>query len=345
MKAAVIRGPRKIEIEDRPTPVPGKGQALLRIRAVGICGSDIKGFSEENSKARQPGLIIGHEAAGVVVSVGTDVSKFKPGDRAAIDPQVVCGSCPQCASGWTSVCDNKKVIGSSLRGFLDGAMAEYAAIDEGMLHLLPDGLGFEEGAAVEPVSNALHAVERAGIRGGETVVVVGMGTLGLCILQAARLSGAKRIVAFGANSAFRMERARSLGADLVLRSDDQDAERIVRELTGGRGADAAIDAAGNSRALALAVALARKRGRIVAFGNAQASVEMSLLGIVNKELEIVGSSGARADEARRAIELLHSGGIRVSPIITHRFPIEETQRAFELLQEPRNEAIKIIIVP
>lgn len=345
MRAAVIRGARNIVIEERPVPQPREGQVLLRIRAAGICGSDIKGFSEENSKARQPGLIIGHEAAGEVEAVGPGVSALKIGDRVAIDPQVVCGTCPQCAHGWTSVCDNKKVIGSSLRGFLDGAMAEYAALDERMLYPLPDGLGFEEGATVEPVSNALHAVGRAGISGGETVVVVGLGTLGLCIIQAARLAGAERVVAFGANSVFRMEKARSLGADLVLRSGDPDAERIVRETTGGRGADAVIDAAGNSRALALAVSLARKRGRIVAFGNAEAAVELNLLGVVNKELEMRGSSGAGAEEARRAIDLLGSRRLRVDSIITHRFPLADTQRAFELLLAPGNEAVKIIIVP
>ncbi|MFA6505543.1 MAG: alcohol dehydrogenase catalytic domain-containing protein [Treponemataceae bacterium] len=344
MKAAVIRGIRNIVIEDRPIPAPKEGQVLVRIRAIGICGSDIRGFTEENSKARQPGLIIGHEAAGEVVELGRGATKFSAGDRVVVDPQVFCRKCFPCRNGWTSVCDNKKLIGSSLRGFLDGAMAEYAVVAENQLYHLPDLLGFAEGATVEPVSNALHAVARADIKKGDTAVVIGAGTLGLCILQAAASAGAGKIIVIGSSSEKRMTLARELGADVVLKARDADTETRIRELTDGKGADVVIDAAGNEQSLAQAVSVLRKRGKLVAFGNAASTVTVNLMGIINKELEIIGSSGAN-EEVGLAIEYLASKRMNVDPIITHTMKIEDTQRAFELLLEPKHEAIKIIITP
>lgn len=344
MKAVVMRGTRNIAIEDRPIPVPGDGQTLVKIRAAGICGSDLRGFTEENSMARAPGLIIGHEAAGEVVGIGPGVSLVAPGDRVAIDPQLVCGKCLSCLGGRISICDDKKVIGSSLRGFLDGAMAEYAVIHERQLYKLPGSLDFVAGAMIEPVSNALHAVNRAEVDKDDTVVVIGAGTLGLCILQAAKSAGAAKIVVLGSTSDYRLELALKLGADAVIKVSAAEPDAEIRRITGGKGADVVIDAAGYESSFRHAVAMAAKRGRIVLFGNAEEYVKIHLFSIIYKELTLVGSSGAN-EECLQAIDFLASGRIDIEPIVTHRLRLDEVQRAFELLLEPKHEAVKIVLFP
>src|SRR5699024_4486259 len=152
MNAAVIREGKEskvLEIENVEKPQISEDQALIKIKSVGICGSDVQGFYDQTSTKRVPGLIMGHEAAGKVVEVGSNVTKVNPGDRVAIDPQVICGHCDSCKNGWYSVCDNKKIIGSNLKGFMHGTMAEYAAINEKQLYLLPEHVSYEEGSMVE----------------------------------------------------------------------------------------------------------------------------------------------------------------------------------------------------
>lgn len=344
MKAAVMRGHGNIVIEDRPVPEPGTGQALVKVMAAGICGSDLRGYTEENSKARMPGLIIGHEAAGVVMSVGEGTLRVSQGDRVAVDPQVVCGKCLPCRNGWISVCDNKKVIGSSLRGFLDGAMAQYAVIHESQLYKLPDSMSYPEGAMIEPVSNALHAVNRSDIEEGARVVVMGAGTLGLCILQAARMAGAGEVILVGSSSGFRLDLALKLGADKVVKARDLDPVEEVLRISGGKGADVVIDAAGNDVSFRNAVAMSRKRGTIVLFGNADEYVTLNLPAAVYKEISLIGSSGAN-DECVEAIESLASKRFDVGPIITHRMKLADAGTAFELLLKPGHEAVKIILEP
>jgi L-iditol 2-dehydrogenase len=344
MKAAVIRGPKTIVIENRPIPEPLGTQVLIKIGAAGICGSDLRGFMEENSKARMPGLIIGHEAAGEVVELGPGATKFRPGDRVAIDPQVVCGGCYPCRNGWISVCDNKKVIGSSLRGFLDGAMAEYAVIHENQLYELPDSLSFIEGATIEPVSNALHAVKRSGIGLGETVVIIGAGTLGLCILQAAKAAGGVKVVVIGSTSRYRLDLAVKLGADLAIMASETDPILEIKRITAGRGADVVIDAAGYESTCRQGIEMTRKRGRLVLFGNAEEYIKINLFSSIYKELTLLGSSGAN-DECVLAMDFLASKRIRIGPIVTHQMRLEDVNEAFTLLLDPKHEAVKVVLLP
>jgi 2-desacetyl-2-hydroxyethyl bacteriochlorophyllide A dehydrogenase len=343
MKAAVIqqRDRKVLVYEDAPKPVPGEGEALVRVRAVGICGSDVHGFFDQESVARVPGLIMGHEAAGEVVEVSVGVSGLRVGDRVAVDPQVVCGSCESCRRAWPTVCSNKRIIGSALRGFLHGAMADYVAVPASQLYRLPAEVSFEAGALVEPFSNALHVLNRVHLDLGDTVVVLGTGTLGLCLVQAAKLAGAGRVVATDV-SPFRLRKALEVGADVVWHGGPDATARLL-ELTDGRGADVVIEAVGIESTYRQAIDMVRRRGSIMFFGAITQCVKQ-LLPILHKELTLIGCTGA-AQESATAVELMASGRVATDALVTHRFPLSEAQTAFDLLAEPGSEAIKVMLIP
>ena len=346
MKAALIReieGVKKIRIEEAPLPeLPGERHVKVNIGAVGICGSDLHGFYDLSSTARIPGLIMGHEAAGVVTEVGAAVTRVKVGDRVAIDPQVICGTCAQCQKGYYSVCDNKKIIGSNLKGFMNGCMAEFAVVTEKQCFLLPDNLSLEEGAMVEPVSNAIHVLNRVKVNMGDTIVVIGAGTLGLCILQAAKLTGAGRVIVIDLSEK-KLALAKTLGADIVIQAGEDPVARIL-SLTDGLGADIVIEAVGIGATYKQAISLVRKRGSIMFFGATHKEVSLELIPILHKELHLIGCTGAET-ECPTAIDFIASGKINVKPLITHRFALDDTQEAFETMADPGNNAVKVMLIP
>jgi L-iditol 2-dehydrogenase len=341
VKAAVIKGQRHIEIEDRPIPEIQSMQVLVKVGAVGICGSDVHGWQEEKSTARPPGLIMGHEAAGEVFETGTEVVDFKKGDRVAIDPQIFCYNCNACAHGWYTVCENKKVIGSALRGFLNGAMAEYVAVQQNQLFRIPDSLSTSEGAMVEPVSNALHVINRVKFNLGDCVTVIGAGTLGLCIMQAARLAGAGKLVAVDI-SEFRLSVAKKLGADVTINAEKSDPVEEIQRITGGRGSDVVAEAVGIERTYRQAIAMVRKTGSIMVFGALERVVRVDLYPILHKEITLIGCTGA-GWECPPSIALMDSGRINVKPLITHELPLDQAQKAFEIVEDPSENTIKVIL--
>ncbi|MBQ5950946.1 MAG: alcohol dehydrogenase catalytic domain-containing protein [Lachnospiraceae bacterium] len=344
MKAAVIRNkPRRIEIENVIDPVPGEGEYLIQMKAVGLCGSDVHGFLDENSIGRVDGLIMGHEPAGVVVSCGPGAEKFKPGDRVVIDPQFSCGKCYACKHAWYNICEEGGIIGSNLRGFRQGAMAEYVALKERHLHVLPDSMSFEEGALMEPVSNSIHAVNRAGVKIGDKVAVIGAGTIGLCMIQAARAAGAQTVIAVDV-SEFHLELAKQLGADYVVNSRELDPIEAVRSLCGGIGSDVTIESAGFGETYRQACLMTRKRGTLVFFGAASDEVKsFHLYPILHRELNCVGCTGFDV-ELDMGIAMVNSGKINVKPLITHRFSFTQTGEAIRTVVEKPNEVLKVVLV-
>lgn len=344
MRASVIRdqGGKHLVYQDVERPVLTDDQVLVKVGAVGICGSDLHGFLDPHSTARVPGLIMGHEAAGEVEEVQDHVKGLAVGDRVAIDPQVVCGVCDSCLRGWTTVCDNKKIIGSALRGFLHGAMADYIAVSAKQVYVLPDHVSLAEGALVEPLSNAFHVVNRVKFDLGSTVVVIGAGTLGLCLLQAAKLAGAGQVIVSDL-SPFRLGLAKQLGATLTLHSNDSVVQAVM-DATAGRGADVVIEAVGIETTYQQAIAMTRKRGSVMFFGAVTQQVALPLLPILHKELTLIGCTGA-GTETQTAVDYLVAGLVDVKPIITHRYPLEAAQDAFDLLSVPGNQAVKVLLEP
>lgn len=343
MKVAVLKGPRRIVVEERPVPEVKPGQALVCIKATGICGSDLHGFQGLIPKRRVPGLVMGHEAAGKVAGVGPEVTKVKVGDRVAIDPQLPCCRCEQCLKGWYHICDHLKFIGSSMRGKLDGSFCEYMTVPERNLHLLPPKVSFEEAAMIEPLSNAIHAVDRARPNIGDEVAVVGAGTMGLLLLQVAKVAGASRVFVTDV-SASRLELAKTLGADICINVKKHDPVGIILQETHGRGVDIAIEAVGFKTTYQQCVGMVKKRGTVVALGIFDELVEFPMIKVIFSELDIVGSTGFMW-ECDRGLALLASGRIAVKPLITHQFPLEQVQSAFEALENQERNPIKVMLIP
>lgn len=343
MKAAVIRNnPRRICIEEVPIPTPGPDDVLVLVKACGLCGSDIHGFLDAESRGRVEGLIMGHEPSGIVAASGDRVTHFHPGDRVVIDPQFSCGTCYACRHAWYNICEQGGIIGSALRGFHQGAMAEYVVVGERHLHRLPDEMSFEEGALMEPVSNAIHAVNRAGIRVGDRVAVMGAGTIGLCMIQAARVAGAGHITAIDISD-YHLEMAKQLGADEVVNSTRCEAIETVKNLYDGIGADVTIEAVGLGETYRQASLMTRKRGTLVFFGAARDTANINLYPFLHRELNIVGCTGFDV-ELDIGLSLVKQGKIQVKPLITHCFSIKDTAEAIETAVKKPGEVLKAVLI-
>ncbi len=343
MKAAIIKGPLKIQIEERPIPTPDQGQVLVRIKSVGICGSDVHGFLGLSGRRRLPGLVMGHEASGQIEEIGSKVTGLAKGDRVAIDPQTVCGTCYACKRGWSNLCDNMSVIGSSMRNFKDGAMCEYMVLKASQLYKIPDNLSFSQAAMLDPVSNSIHVFNRSSMDIGDTVAVIGTGVIGLVLVQVAKLRGAGKVIAVDA-SEDRLKLAKALGADILVNSGSQNTVDTIMSQTSGRGADIVVEAAGLAVTYQNAVNSVRKRGHVLALGFRDAEVPIPIQPLLFREVTIIGNTGF-VFEIEPFIDFVSSGKIDVKPIITHVFTLDQVQQAFEIAADPLSGAIKVMIAP
>jgi L-iditol 2-dehydrogenase len=343
MKALRLDDLMTFSYVDVPAPSVGDGDVLVAVRACGICGSDIHGF-DGTSGRRTPPLIMGHEASGVVVGAGHDAGSWREGDRVTFDSTVFCGGCPACLDGRTNLCEQRAVLGSSFSGhWRDGAFADLVAVPGRALVSLPDELTFERAAFAEPLSVALHAVALAGDVADRTVAVVGTGVIGLLVVQALRVAGARRVIGIDLDPQ-RLEIARRLGADATFRADDEHVERQVVEATDGRGADAVVEAVGVPAAIGTAIGCARRGGRVVLVGNITPMVEIPLQAVVTGELTLVGSC-ASAGEFGRSVELLASGAADVDPLISAVAPLADGAHWFEQLHAAPPGLLKVILTP
>ena len=342
MKALVLTAYRRLEIKDVPTPEPGPWDVRVRVRACGICGSDVHGY-DGSSGRRIPPLVMGHEAAGVVEAVGAEVERFRPGDRVTFDSTVHCGECGFCRAGQLNLCDRRQVLGVSPGEYRrDGAFAEALVVPERIVCAVPGAVTLEHAAMVEPLSVAVHAVERARIVEGDTVVVVGCGMIGLLTLQAARAKGCGRLVAVDLDAG-RLAQALRLGADVALGAGDDVAARVF-ELTGGRGADVALEAVGATAPIATALRALRKGGTLVLIGNVTPKVEVDLQAIVTRELRLVGTC-ASCGEYEQALALLAKGAVTLDGLISAIAPLEEGPAWFERLHAGEPGLMKVILQP
>lgn len=343
MKAAVFTGPYQFEICDREKPVPGPKEVLIHIKAVGICGSDLHPYMGDGIDRRQPGIIMGHEAAGDVEAVGEGVTRWEPGDRVAINPQINDETCPMCRRGLAHLCDHSLLIGSSMRGFLDGAMCEYLVMNEKQLFHLPDEVSYDEGTFLDPLGNAIHLVNRGGVKLGDRVVVIGAGTIGLLTVQTARLAGAIQVIAVDLSD-YKLGIAKEMGADLCLKSNDPDFLEKIKKETGGIGPDVVIEAVGIGATYNLALQMCRKRGTVVALGFTKPELNLAIQQVIYKELTVVGSTGY-ADECETTLEYMRKKMVNLDKVITHRLPLKDVKEGFDLLCDKNSGAIKVILHP
>ncbi|MGC2638354.1 MAG: galactitol-1-phosphate 5-dehydrogenase [Acidobacteriaceae bacterium] len=341
MKALQLSSYGHFDLVEVPQPIPGPGEVLIQIAACGICGSDVHGY-DGSSGRRIPPVVMGHEAAGVVAAAGAGVTSFQKGDRVTFDSTVYCGECPFCLRGEVNLCDRRQVIGVSCAEYhRDGAFAEYLSVPQRVVYRIPDSMSFAEAAMLEPVSIALHAVNVAELRGGETALVVGAGMIGQLTMQAAQAAGCSRILIADIDAG-RLDLAQSMGATEVLHLAGADLSREVMSRTGG--VDVALEAVGRDESVRSAIDSVRKGGSVVLIGNITPQVTLPLQVVVSRQLRLLGTA-ASAGEYPRAIELISRGDVRVKPLITAVAPLEEGPQWFERLHAGEPGLIKIVLTP
>ena len=265
MKALLLSKYRHLEITDLPSPVPAPDEVLIRVSACGICGSDVHGY-DGSSGRRIPPIVMGHEAAGIVAGVGSEVRKVSEGERVTFDSTVFCGVCPFCLRGEINLCDNRKVLGVSCGDYRRaGAFAELVTVPERIVHRLPESLAFPQAAMLEAVSVALHAVSLSQVKSGQSALVLGAGMIGLLTMQALRVAGCASVYVADVD-ATRLKLATSLGATAALLATGPDLVSQISDLTKGQGVDLALEAVGINDTVDAAVNCVRKGGTVTLVG-------------------------------------------------------------------------------
>lgn len=340
MKAAVLHAPHDLRVEEVPVPIPGPDDVLVRVRACGICASDVHYFVHGRIGAyvvEEP-MIVGHELAGDVVAVGANVDRPTIGTRVALEPGVTCGRCRMCKAGRYNLCPDVQFYATPP---VQGAMSEYALIRADFAHPLPDGVSYVQGALCEPISVGIHCCNLTDVRPGDTVVILGAGPIGLTAVLAARQRGAGRVIVSDVYPA-RLQVAHHFGAVPVdVRTEDL--HRVVMDLTDGEGADALFDTSGVRAVIEAAPDLMRKGGAIAIVGlPADDSVTYRMLKIVDRELSVHGVF-RYANTYPAAVALVASGLFPVDDVVTDRFPIDDAVAGFRTALDAKDRAIKVMI--
>jgi L-iditol 2-dehydrogenase len=343
MKALVLKEYRHLVIEEVDVPTLSPDEVLVRVRACGICGSDVHGM-DGSSGRRIPPIIMGHEAAGEISAVGSEVRDWKVSDRVTFDSTVYCGECWFCRRGQINLCDQRRVLGVSCGDYRrHGAFAEYVAVPQRILYRLPEKLSFEQAAMVEAVSVAVHAVKRMPLADDATVLVVGTGMIGLLVVQALRAAGQKQIVAVDLDES-RLSLAAKMGASRIIQANDTSLMEKIRTYTGGRGADAAFEVVGLPQTVKLAIDSIRKGGSVTLVGNLKPQVELPLQTVVTRELTLLGTC-ASAGEYPACLDLIASGKINVTAFISAAAPLEEGAQWFDRLYAGEKGLMKVLLKP
>jgi len=341
MRAARLHAKRDMRIESVPIPEIGPDEVLVKIKAVGVCGSDVHWFADArigDSVLGGPN-ILGHEPAGVVVEAGSEVEHLKPGDRVAIDPQRPCRRCRYCLSGRYNLCENILFCGTWPQ---NGAFAEYYATPAWLCHPVPDSFSDETAALMEPVAIGLHAVGLSPLSVGDTTVIFGCGNVGLLTMQFARLAGAGRIMAVDKLD-YRLDVARQLGADMTVNPEHADPIEAVMEATDGRGVDVSFEAAGHPQTFQWALESAGRGATAMLIGIcAEDYVPLEMHTPRRKELTIRMVRRFNLTHPR-GIELVTQGRIQTDPIITHRFPLDGIVHAFDIVENYKDNVIRAFI--
>jgi len=321
MKALVLTGPRQFSYQEVETPLPGPGEVRIHIRVCAVCGSDVHGIDGSTGRRRPP-VIMGHEASGVIDEVGEGVTEWKKGDRVTFDSTIYCGKCDMCRAGHVNLCANRRVLGVSCAEYRqNGAFAEYVCVPERILYRLPDEVSFLSASMVEPLSIACHAALRAPITRGSTVLVAGVGTIGMLVVQVVKSMGAGLIIAADIDEK-RLNMSLTCGADEAVNSREPGALEKILDLTGGRGVDFAFDATGISATVNLCARAGALNAHIVLIGNVAPSVDFPLQIAVTRQQTFHGSC-ASAGEYPKCLELIASGDIDAASLVSKVVPLEE----------------------
>lgn len=342
MKALVLTEYKKLEYKDVPLPEIRNDEVLVRVKAVGICGSDIHGMDGSTGR-RIPPIIMGHEASGIIVETGRDITAWKTGDRVTFDSTIYRLDDWYTRRGQYNLSDNRMVLGVSCNDFRrDGAFAEYVSIPGHILYKIPENVSFEQAAMVEPVAVSLHSINLSQARINDTAAVFGSGMIGLFIIQLLKQAGCRVIAVDTLNE--KLEKARQAGADFVFNpSTDQVADEI-RKLTAGRGADLAFEAVGITATIQSAIDSVRKGGTLVLVGNLSPAIELPLQKVVTKELTVKGSCAING-EYPAVLDLISQGRVKVDTMMSAVAPLSEGASWFDRLYNKEPGLLKVILNP
>lgn len=331
VEAALLMEPGRIEIDEVEDPVAGPSQALVRIRTLGICGTDHEIFRGSIPVAYP--RIMGHEVVGEVLEGG---SGHPSGTRVIVHPSIACGKCRRCSEGRTNICEEGWLLGRDR----DGGFRELMTVPAGNLYALPDDVDDRVAPLIQVLTTCVHAQRMVGVFPGESVAIVGLGVGGLLHLQLAKLRGAWPVVCL-TRSERKLQLARDLGADVTIRATDGTAVEQVREATGG-GADVSIECAGTIATLGRAVELTRSGGRILAFGTiAQTRGPFPFYELYHKELAITNARAARGEDFPVAIHAAASGHVQLAPLVTHQVPLASVADVFR--DDRFADALKVVV--
>ncbi len=343
MKAAILHGQRDLRVEQTVrTPELGSNDVLVKVRACGVCMTDLHMFTGEFPV--QTPVILGHEFSGEIVKMGSEVRELHNNDRVAVNPVLSCGNCDSCAAGRDNLCRNVTSIGGAGNIVINGAFADYVSVPSRSIERIPSTISFDQGAFIEPLGCCIHGLDKSRIKVGETVIIIGAGTIGLLLLQLVRLAGASSTIIVDMIQD-RLNVAKRLGADIVVNPMESDLIEEVKTVTDSKGADLCIECAGSPSAIKQALKLVRTGGRITIFGvpPVRAEVSISPFDVYFREIEINGTYAITSDSFRRSIALLSASRIDVTSLITERLELDEIKSAFSLAE--KRQGLKKLIHP
>jgi threonine dehydrogenase-like Zn-dependent dehydrogenase len=330
MKALVFHGDNDLRFEERPTPTPGPDEALIRMGAVGICGSDVHGYLGKTGR-RTPPMIMGHEFAGTIEQVGKNVKGLQPGQPVAVFPYTSCGTCICCREGATASCPDKRMFGVFN---VNGGMAEYVGVRADLLIPLPAGAEMTHAALAEPLSVAAHGVEKAGLRPDSRLAIVGAGAIGLMCLVLARQLGVRSIAVLDI-AADRLELARKMGAGQVIHGGCDEVPSAV--------ADVVIEAVGIANTLTQAFRLSARGGKVVVLGMSQQVIPVDMYDLVGREIRLEGSFNYDVEEFRRIVAMLPNLREHLDRVISHVVPLRQGVEMFHRLAKGEAGLGKVIL--
>lgn len=342
MQSIQLVAQRRLELRIMPDPPdPGPGEVTVRVRAVGICGSDMHYYLEGScvsTPAPYP-CVLGHEPAGEIVAVGRGVESVAAGARVAIEPAIQCGQCEYCRAGRHNLCDNVIFLGGVQQ---PGLLREFVTLPARNVVPIPDSLSYPLAATIEPLAVVLHAFELAGIEAGHTVAVLGAGPIGLLSAAVARTKGAGQVIVAD-RVPHRLELACQMGASAVVDISRQAADEAILDLTGGRGAHLILDAAGQPDSMNAALRAVRHGGRIVLIGIPSDSlVGLDVHAALHKEATLIALKRSNRND-HEALELIESGRVPVARLVTHRFPLARAEQAFQTLAAYADGVAKAVV--
>ncbi|HBP37247.1 MAG TPA: hypothetical protein DD640_00585 [Clostridiales bacterium] len=357
MKAVVLVSPRHLAVQEVPKFELNPDQVMIRVESCGICGSDLRYFAGENPWAlhtlginapNESNMILGHEFAGTVAEVGSPAFRDQLGKRVAVIPYNTCGKCEFCRSGRYNLCRSTLHIGHGAgwgkMDYYPGGMAEYCPVWQTHLCELPDAISSDDAAIIDPLSVAIHAISLVGIKPLDQILVLGSGPVGLCIAQAVRAYGADQVYCTDITG-ISLEIARQVGVDAALDARDEGLYENIMALTRGKGVNVVFDTVGSAVSQKLALSLLAVSGSLVNLVANETAVDFRLMDL-SGERRIICSANSKYDDYLLGIRLMAKGLVKAGPLITHRFPIESTPQAFELLlNKEASGALKVVIHP